>query len=210
MSALEQLTEQLDAQLENYEPKARWAIMIASGIGIVWMGWMFFISDSVDELSSLQNENAQLEMQIKQSSPEAYHAKIVQTERRLSALNTQLVSIENEKELLLNEMEHSQGLIFDNRRYAEMLDLLLEHSVRVGLKLDKLESEDTDKVFHGKIKTFKTLTIKGHGSFPAIANFLAFIESQKALVQIEHLQIRTEEEGKPGFEALISYMGAAL
>jgi len=210
MSAIEELTEQLDSQLESYEPKARWAIMIASGIGILWMGWMFFISDSVDELSALQDENAKLETQIEQSSPEAYQDKIVQTERRLAKLNQNLISLENEKDLLLSQMEQSQGLIFDNRRYAEMLDLLLEHSVRVGLKLDKLESVDTDKVFHGKIKIFKMLTIRGHGSFPAIADFMAFIENQKNLVQIEHLKIDTEDEGKPRFEATISYMGVAL
>jgi len=90
-----------------------------------------------------------------------------------------------------------------------MLDLLLERSVRSGLKIELMESVDTDKPFFGKVKQFKKLTITGIGSFPAVADFLTFIESQNTLVQIESIRIESDET-KPRFEAVILYMGVAL
>jgi hypothetical protein len=106
-------------------------------------------------------------------------------------------------------MAASQGLVFDNRHYAAMLDLLLERSVRLGLKIELMESEDTDKVFFGKVNQYKKLTITGTGSFPAIAEFLSFIEGQNTLVEVQRVQIHSDEE-KPRFEAVILYMGVGL
>ena len=106
-------------------------------------------------------------------------------------------------------MATSQGLVFDNRHYAAMLDLLLARSVSLGLKIELMESVDTDKVFFGKVNQYKKLTITGTGSFPAIAEFMAFIEGRNTLVEVQSIQIRSDEE-KPHFEAVILYMGVGL
>lgn len=199
----------LDEQLEIYEPKQRWLIYVGTAVGVLIMSWMFFVSDMLDEYSMLQEENANLVIQIQQSSPEAYQAKINNTAQMLLEKEKTIADLESEKQSLLLQMSQSQGLLFDNREYAKILDLLLERSVRLGLKIELMQSEDTDKIFYGKVKQFKKLTIKGSGNFRAIAAFLAFIEEQKSLVEIHNVQIRSDEE-KPSFEATILYMGVAL
>lgn len=209
MNDLDVQLDNLDEQLNGYEPKQRWMIYIGSALGILVMGWMFYLSDAMDELSALEEQNSALVNQIAESSPEAYRAKIAQSADAIIKEEAKSASLETEKEALLLEMAASSGLIFDNRHYAALLDLLLERSVRLGLKIELMDSVDTDKVFFGKVKQFKKLTVTGTGSFPAIADFLAFVENQSSLVEIESVQIRTDKE-KPRFEAVILYMGVAL
>ena len=209
MNDLDVQLENLDEQLVSYPANQRWMIYIGSALGILVMGWMFYLSDALDELSALEEQNSALVTQIAESSPEAYRAKIAQSAEATIKEEAKRASLENEKQALLLQMAASSGLIFDNRHYAKMLDLLLERSVRLGLKIELMDSIDSDKVFFGKVKQFKKLTVTGTGSFPAIADFLAFVENQSSLVEIESVQIRTDEE-KPRFGAVILYLGVAL
>ena len=209
MNDLDVQLDNLDEQLNGYEPKQRWMIYIGSALGILVIGWMFYLSDALDELTALEEQNSALVTQIADSSPEAYRAKIAQSVDETIKEEAKRASLENEKQALLLQMAASSGLIFDNRHYAKMLDLLLERSVRLGLKIELMDSVDSDKVFFGKVKQFKKLTVTGTGSFPAIADFLTFIETQSSLVEVQSVQIRTDEE-KPRFEAIILYMGVAL
>jgi len=209
MNDLDVQLDNLDEQLNGYEPKQRWMIYIGSALGILVMGWMFYLSDAMDELTALEEQNSALVNQIAESSPEAYRAKIAQSADAIIKEEAKSASLETEKQALLLQMAASSGLIFDNRHYAAILDLLLERSVRLGLKIELMDSIDSDKVFFGKVKQFKKLTVTGTGSFPAIADFLAFVENQSSLVEIESVQIRTDEE-KPRFEAVILYMGVDL
>ncbi len=209
MNDLEAQLSNLDEQLLAYEPSKRWIIYGVSVLGILVMGWMFYLSDTLDEFTALEEKNSALVQQISESSPEVYHAKIAKSTAMILIEKQRNIALENEKQALVFQMAASQGLIFDNRHYAKMLDLLLERSVKSGLKIELLESEDTDKPFFGKIKQFKKLSITGVGSFSAIADFLTFIESQNTLVEIENIQINSDE-AKPRFKTVILYMGVAL
>lgn len=199
----------IDEQLLAYEPSKRWMLYGVSVVSILMMGWMFYLSDALDELNILENQNSALIKEISENSPDAYRAKIEKSAIMILSEKQRNITLENEKQTLILHMSVSQGLIFDNRHYAKMLDLLLEHSVKLGLKIELLESEDTNKTFFGKIKQYKKLSISGVGSFSAISNFLTFIESQNALVEIKNIQINSDE-AKPKFKAVILYMGAAL
>ena len=209
MNDFETQLSNLDEQLLDYEPSTRWIFYGASVIGILVLGWMFYLSDSVDELSVLENQNSSLLKEIFDNSPEVYRAKIEKSAAVILIEKQRNIALENEKQTLVLQMSVSQRLIFDNRHYAKMLDFLLERSVKLGLKIEFLESEDTNKTFFGKIKQFKKLSISGVGSFSAIADFLTFIESQNTLVEIENTQINSDE-AKPRFKTVILYMGVAL
>lgn len=209
MNDLDVQLDNLDEQLLSYEPKTRWALYIITALGIVLMGWMFYLSDALDELSTLQEQNQALVKEISDNSPEAYRTKIANSSAAILSEQHHGVELENEKQALLSQMASSKGLIFDNRQYAKTLDLLLERSIKLGLKVELMESEDSNKTFYGKVKQFKKLTVSGIGSFPAIADFLTFIESRNTLIQIQSVQIRSDET-KPRFEAVILYMGVAI
>lgn len=209
MNAFDDQLTTLDEQLEVYEPATRWSLYIIIALSLLLMSWMFFTSDMIDELVSLQDENSALEIKISQSSPEAYQSKIANIKKSVLQKKAEVTDLENEKQAVLLQMSQSQGLLFDNRQYARILDLILERSVSLGLKIESMQSEDTDKIFYGKVKQYKTLTIKGSGNFRSIAAFIAFIEEQKTLVEVENITIRSDEE-KPSFEATVKYMGVAL
>jgi Tfp pilus assembly protein PilO len=209
MNAFDDQLTTLDEQLEVYEPATRWSLYIIIALSLLLMSWMFFTSDMIDELVSLQDENSALEIKISQSSPEAYQSKIANVKKSVLQKKAEVTDLENEKQAVLLQMSQSQGLLFDNRQYARILDLILERSVSLGLKIESMQSEDTDKIFYGKVKQYKTLTIKGSGNFRSIAAFIAFIEEQKTLVEVENITIRSDEE-KPSFEATVKYMGVAL
>lgn len=209
MNAFDDQLTALDEQLEVYEPATRWSLYIIIALSLLLMSWMFFTSDMIEELVSLQDENSALEIKISQSSPEAYQSKIANIKKSVLQKKAEVTDLENEKQAVLLQMSQSQGLLFDNRQYARILDLILERSVSLGLKIESMQSEDTDKIFYGKVKQYKTLTIKGSGNFRSIAAFIAFIEEQKTLVEVENITIRSDEE-KPSFEATIKYMGVAL
>jgi Tfp pilus assembly protein PilO len=209
MNELDVQLDNLDEQLNGYEPKQRWVIYIGSALGILVMGWMFYLSDTLDELSALEEQNSALMQKISDNSPETYRANITQSAEAIVKEESRNNELENEKQALLLQMGSNSGLIFDNRSYAKMLDLLLERSVRLGLKIELMESIDNDKIFFGKIKQFKRLTVTGSGKFRSIAEFLTFIESQNTLVEIESVRIESDE-AKPRFEAVILYMGVQL
>lgn len=209
MSAFDDQLTALDDQLEAYTPATRWSMYIIIALSLLLMSWMFFTSDMIDELSALQDENSAIEIKISQSSPEAYQSKIANVKKLLLQKKAEITDLENEKQAVLLQMSQSQGMLFDNRQYAKILDLLLARSVSLGLKIELMQSEDTDTVFYGKVKQYKTLTIKGSGNFRSIAAFLAFIEEQKSLVEVGSVTIVSDEE-KPSFEATVKYMGVAL
>lgn len=204
----DQLTT-LDEQLEAYEPAVRWSIYSIIALSLLLMSWMFFTSDMMDELSALEDKNSALEIKIAQSSPEAYKIKIANVKKSLLQEQSKIADLENKKQVILFQMSQSQGLLFDNRQYAKILDNLLARSVSLGLKIELMQSEDTDKVFYGKVKQYKTLTIKGSGNFRSIAAFITFIEEQKSLVEVQNVTIRSDDE-KPSFQATVKYMGVAL
>jgi len=79
MNDLDVQLDNLDEQLLGYNPKQRWLIYISSAVGILVMGWMFYLSDALDELNSLQEKNTVLVKQMTENSPDAYRAKISQT-----------------------------------------------------------------------------------------------------------------------------------
>lgn len=209
MNDLEAQLDTLDEQLQGYTPIQRRLITVAGVVGILFMGWSLYLSEALDTLTALEEQNDRLVEQIAQNSPEAYREKIARSTEAIAREERRTAELESEKQALLLQMAASQGLLFDNRYYAKMLDRLLERSVRLGLKIELMESVDTNATFYGKVTRFKKLTVTGTGSFPAIAEFMSFIEGQNTLVQIDSVQIRSDEE-KPRFEAVISYMGLAL
>lgn len=209
MNKIESQLTLLDEQLEGYEPLSRWLIIASACIGILFTSWMFLISDTLEELSTLQKQTRELETKIIQSSPQAYQDKITQINQTLQKRSEAINEWKQKKELLAHQLSETKGLLFDNRHYAKMLDLLLERSVGLGLKIELMESVDSNKVFFGKVKQMKTLTVVGTGKFPAIASFLSFIEDQSTLVQIKNVEIRSDED-HPRFKAVIVYMGVEL
>ncbi len=209
MNELDIQLENLDEQLLAYTPKQRWVSYIGIALSVFIMGWMFYLSDSLDALTAIQDQNSELEKQIAENSPESYRIKMATSLNTLNTEKNKTAVLENEKQILMTQMQASQGLLFDNRHYAKMLDLLLERSVQSGLKIELMESEDSNKTFFGKVKQFKKLSISGSGNFNAVADFLSFIEAQNTLVQIESIQIRSDE-AKPSFNAVVLYMGVAL
>lgn len=209
MSSFSDQLTVLDEQLEAYKPATRWLLYIIIALSLLLMSWMFFTADMIDELNTLEEENRALEVKIDQSSPRAYQTKIVNVKKSLLQKQGEATDLENEKQTVLLQISQSQGLLFDNRQYAKILDLLLARSVLLGLKIKVMESVDTNSVFYGKVKQFKIMTIKGSGNFRSIAQFFAFIEEQKSLVEVENVTIHSDEE-KPTFEATLKYMGVAL
>lgn len=209
MNRFQEQLDMLDEQLEAYSPLQLWGLYLGSAAGIVFMSWMFFASDMLDELIQLQDQNSALVEQIHDHSAEAYNEKITASNQKIMKNDQLLTALANEKAALMLQLSQSQGLIFNNQQFAHTLDLLLEESIRQHLKIEKMEVEDTDQVFYGKVKQFKKLTIRGSGNFRSIAAFLTFIETQKTLVEIRNVQIRSDEH-KPSFEAIVYYMGVEL
>lgn len=209
MSSFENQLSALDEQLEGYEPVKRWSVTLAISIGIIIISWVFFASDMLSEITNVEEETRALETKIEQNSPEAYQKKISGLNQRLNAQELTLIDLKNKKDLLLVQMSQSKELVFDNRQYANTLDLLLKRSVELGLNIESIHSDDADEVFYGRIKKFKTLVITGSGNFRSIAAFLSFIEERNTLVKIEKIQIRSDEKN-PSFEATVLYLGAAL
>ena len=209
MNNLDIQLENLDEQLLSYEPKIRWALDITVASGIILAGWMLYFSDSLNKLDALQEQNKKLVEQIVDNSPEAYREKIAKNSADIVAEEHRSATLEEKKQLLLSQMRGDSTLVFDNRNYAAMLDLLLERSIGLELKIELMESEDTNKIFYGKVKQFKKLTITGTGNFPDIASFLKFIESKNSLIQIESVQIRSQDT-KPRFVAVVLCMGVEL
>lgn len=209
MSMIEAQLDNLDEQLAAYTPQQRLLISIGSALAILVLGWMLYLTDAIDELNVLEEQNNVLVQQISENSPDAYHTKIKIAIKSLDKEKIHTAELDADKQAIIDQMSASKGLIFDNKHYARMLDLLLEKSVNLGLKIELMESVDTDEPYFGKVNKYKKLTIKGIGNFPAIAEFVTFIESQNALVQMDTLHVETDEE-KPHFEAVILYMGVAL
>lgn len=209
MSELDVQLDAIDEQLLTYELPQRWLMYIGSAVGIFAMGWMFYLSDALQELSGLEEQNRVLARQVDEHSPAAYRAKIARSSEAIVKERERTAVLEHEKQALLLEIAGRDGLVFNNRTYAQMLERLLERSVRLGLSIELMESEDTDKPFFGKVRQYKKLTVTGTGHYPAIADFLTFIEAQSTLVQIDTVLIRTDEE-KPRFETVILYMGVPL
>lgn len=209
MNFIENLIRILDEQLEKYEPSQQHLISVGSAVAIFGMCWILFTAEAIDELSLIREGNTQLKSKIVQSSPQAYEAKILQTNKAITIEETQLSKLQSEKQNLLELISQSDGLMFDNHHYSAILDQLLKRSVELGIKIEFMQSEEKDKIFFGKVKQFKQLSIKGSGSFQSIVEYLAFIENQKGLINIQNVQILSNE-AKPEFEAVISFMGVAL
>lgn len=209
MSFIQTQLDVLDTQLQAYTRQQQWMISFSSALGILLFGWFFYVSDAIDALIALQDENAGLVEKISQNSPSMYASKIKTTDKSLEKEKIHEIELNAQKEAMISEMSFSQGLILGNEHYAKMLDLLLQRSVALQIKIESMDSQDTNKTYFGKVNQVKKLTIKGIGRFPAIAQLIAFSESQNVLVQVESLHVEANQE-KPSFELVLLYMGVVL
>jgi len=202
--------EQWENELVSYPIWMRISIIVSISIIILWVGWEFWVSPLIDDITTASNRQIKLEKDISRINPKIFKDSIAILKHKRMVIRN---SIENSK-FRLNRLESEsykyKFLWFDENRFLMILKSILEYSVKLGIKIDKIKSLDIqNRDIEQYIKIGKIIKIEGAGSYGDIIKMLYYIDSFKALLNITDIKIWLDN-GELKFTIIIVQYGIEL
>jgi len=202
--------EQWENELVSYPIWMRISIIVSISMIILWVGWAFWISPLIDDIAIASDKKNKLERDISRINPKIFKDSIAILKHKKMSIKK---SIENSK-FRLNRLESEsykyKFLWFDENRFLMILKSILKYSVKLGIRIDKIESIHLQNRDIGQyIKVGKVIKIEGVGNYGDIIKMLYYIDSFKALLNITDIKIWLDK-GELKFTIIIVQYGIEL
>lgn len=204
MSMKEQLAE-FDLQLEVMPQKNRKMLYASIVVGLFMFTYYVFGLNLQEEYTQKDQTLRTLEEKLAENTVSLYKKKIANAEKKLLVLATHMEEESFKARSLQVKLEKMDYLSSDAKGLADMLERILKHSVTLGVNIDRITLDSTEKPYTGKIAQSGTIRIDGLSDFKSVLKLLRFIESQEALLEIKNVSFNIEsKESKPSFVILIT------
>ncbi len=177
------------------------AAMIGAG---VWFGW---IEDLEADIEHATAKNAQIIKQIGLIDLKRLSKRIEEVRRKRMEAAETLQRSRAQVLYLRTEMDRVGKLKFDQGVMADLLDDILKRSVRLGLRIDSIESVDDSLDLTPLLQRKKRISVEGAGAFAKIVSLSHYIESRPMLAKIDSLDISLDKKGSTAFRIDISTYG---
>lgn len=208
---LEQQLQDIDYQLEAMPKQSRLMLMVSAVFGIVFGLYYFFGADLAEEALAKTEKAAQLQSKLDNNAIAAYEAKIEKEQKRILLLAEAYQEGEFKVTALRTQLERMDYLSTDAKGIADTLERILKESVTLGVAIDKLTMDNTIIPYETQIDKRGSILIEGEADFRSVLKLLRFIESQEALLAVEHVKFTLEQKRSlPAFVITITGYGIKL
>lgn len=185
--------------------------MLSVALGIVFGLYYIFGADLAEEALAKSEKAAQLQNKLENNTISAYEAKIEKEQKRILLLAQTHQEGEFKETALRTKLERMDYLSADAKGMADTLERILKESVDLGVAIDKLTMDKTLSPYEAQIDRRGSITIEGEADFRSVLKLLDFIESQEALLAVEHVKFTLEQErSMPAFVITITGYGIKL
>jgi|GEM_PF-2242278 Tfp pilus assembly protein PilO len=164
---------------------------------ILWCGWSLWISELSSGLQRIESENSNLKREIKKKDLQNYRR--VLTKIRQERLRLREIQKEYDRKLtyIKSKAREYDFMWFDEERFLQLFEKIMTHTIRLGIRVDKVETLPIVATTRNKyIDTKKRVSIRGAGNFADIVKLLYYIESFKILISIKSVEITLVKSGK--------------
>ncbi len=177
------------------------AAMAAAG---VWFGWVEDLEAGID---STRAKNGQIVKQIAMVDLKKLSNRIEELRRKRMEAAETLQRRRAQLLYLRTEMDRVEKLKFDQGVMADLLDAILKRSVRLGLRIDSIESVEDPLDLTPLLQRKRRVSVEGAGAFAKIVSLSHYIESRPMLAKIDSLDISLDKKGSTTFRIDISTYG---
>lgn len=185
--------------------------MFSVALGIVFGLYYFFGADLAEEALSKSEKAAQLQSKLDNNAISAYEAKIEKEKKRILFLAQEYQESEFKATALRTKLERMDYLSADVKGMADTLERILKQSVDLGVAIEKLTMDNTLSPYEEQIDKRGSIIIEGEADFRSVLKLLRFIESQEALLAVEHVKFTLEQKHtQPAFVITITGYGIKL
>ncbi len=185
--------------------------MLSVALGIVFGLYYFFGADLAEEVQAKTEKAAQLQSKLENNAISAYERKIEKEQKRILSLAEQYQKGEFKATALKTRLERMDYLSADVKGMADTLERILKESVELGVAIAKLTMDNTLSPYEAQIDKRGSIVIEGEADFRSVLKLLRFIESQEALLAVEHVKFILEQKSAmPAFVITITGYGIKL
>ena len=186
--------QQWEEELSSYSNGVRGAIIILVPTIILWLGWELWISSLLEDMDNSSDKIINLERDISKISPKRFEKKISILQNRENRIKKSIEDSRYRLRHLESKAYRYNFLWFDENRFLMILKKILKYSVKLRIKIDKIESIPIQK---RKISPYiaikKMIEIDGVGNYADIIKMLYYIDSFNVLLEIESIEILLEK-----------------
>lgn len=185
--------------------------MFSVALGIVFGLYYFFGADLAEEALAKSEKAAQLQSKLDNNTISAYEAKIEKEQKRILFLAEAHQEGEFKARALRTKLERMDYLSADVKGMADTLERILKQSVDLGVAIEKLTIDNTLSPYEAQIDKRGSIIIEGEADFRSVLKLLRFIESQEALLAVEHVKFTlAQKSSMPAFVITITGYGIKL
>lgn len=200
---IEESLHDIDNQLEAMPKNNR--MMLYAFVAIAIIGFIYYAFGIAleEEVETKENSIAMLENKIVKSNPAIAERKIANEKQYHLTLAQTHQDEQYKATALRNKLERMGYLSTDAKGMAKILERVLKESVRLNVNISKVTMDKAQNDTQEQIQKRGTIIIKGSASFQSTLKLLRFIESQEALIEINHVRFDLDEKENSGLPAFI-------
>jgi hypothetical protein len=209
--SFQQQLQDFDYQLEAMPKRNRTMLMLSVALGIV-LGLYYFVgADLAEGALSKSEKAAQLQSKLENNTISAYETKIKKEQKRILLLAQAHQEGEFKATALRTKLERMDYLSADAKGMADTLERILKESVELGVTIDRLTMDNMLSPYEAQIDRRGSIIIEGEADFRSVLKLLRFIESQEALLAVEHVKFTLDQKSSmPAFAITITGYGIKL
>jgi hypothetical protein len=202
--------ELLESQLAEMSSLKRIGIYGVIIVALVFMSWNIFGEELYNEIQSREESIASLQGKLQRNSTRTIQGAIKRARKESLGLEDDLTNLHFKNQFLRTKLESVNFILYDQKGSAQILDDLLEQSLKQGITIDMIESLLVDAPYHDHLTEKAQINVKGDGSFKSIMGLLQYIDSLNTLMRTKMLTITINENNDTYFDLNISHYGAEL
>lgn len=185
----------------------RQVIMLFSAlvIGLLLLIYLFLAIPLEEKKSQLEGEYAQSKRTLEALNLKQLDGQINSLEKTLLGTKAQVQELTLQAETSRENLEGLKALQHDNASWANVLEQLLQNSVKLGVDILSMEISSLETPYVGFLTLHKLLHVEGSGEFLAIEKWIRYAEDMPKTLKLKTLKIQEGEV--PSFEAQFEVLG---
>ena len=209
------MIEETEEQLQSMAPLLRRMVVAGVPLLIVLAGWYFFLDPIFTEAQQVETKIAETRKKLASLKTPALRSRIRKIERKIPALRSEIERYRQELAFVESAAQNLPRIWFDDKRYLELLQGMLNRSVALSLRVDEVAEQDETPKWKAALPVaavapFKTVTVTGAGSFANIVRLANYCESFDMPLRIEEMTVerdRNASTSRPLFTLKIRLYG---
>ncbi len=202
--------ELLESQLSEMSSLKRLGIYLTIIVAVVFMSWNLIGETLYSEIETKQEAIASLETKLQQRGVASLQRAINKSRNETLQLQDDLTNLHFKNQFLRGKLESVGFIMYNPKGAAQILDDILQQSVKHSITINLIQSEKTDRAYLPYINEKAHINVTGNGSFSSIVALMQYIDSLNVLMRTTNVVIGIDENNATYCDLNLSHYGVEL